>query len=538
MLQKQGLLANYFFRGFETIEKSIRIYKMTSTVTPINQPQTTAIKAPAKVTRTSIFYINDVHSNLSNMERIKSISDDFDDFVPSEPTDKLKLSAGDIGVGRDVPLNKLSVTFQNLIGIMANACGNHEFDLNKKDLADVLKDAKYKFLGMNVDFPENNPINKELRKDITGSYIQEQNGTKYGVIGLMPFDFVLHLSDPERYQDFDIKSVEETIVDLQKKVDELKEQGVDKVIILSHGGYTADVALAQNVEGIDVILGGHTHDLLKGIEEGKNLFYSKKTGEPTIIVQAGKNGNHAGILNLEFDEKGVIRKAQNNIIDTEKFPRSPVMKFFADRILGKPEVVGTIKSAPKVKLSLVTESSSANFVADAERSELGVDLVLINAGNIRSSLEEGPLTTRDLQMLTPFDNKAWIIKLTEKQLVDALKVGAKSMASVDNTPGIIYASGLKYTISKSGELKAATFVDRDGKETPIDINNPNHFKTYTVATDDFIAKGGNGFITNKEHENAVIEKFDFDKNKLVVDYLKKHPEPVVISPEKRITIVD
>lgn len=509
---------------------------MVSSVSQTPTTPSTTAKAAPKTTRTSIFYVNDVHSNLNNIAKLKSAADAFDAFTPSEKTDKLKFSSGDIGVGRDKKFSKVGVVFQNSAGIMASAGGNHEFDLKKEELVEVLKDAKYKFLGLNVDVPQDSEVNKELRKDIIKSYIQEQNGEKYGVVGLMPFDFAFHLSDPDEYKDFAIPTIEKSIPSIQKEVDELKKQGVNKIVMLSHAGYAADVHLAKSVEGIDVILGGHTHDLLKGIEEGKNLFYSKKTGEPTIITQAGMNGDHFGVLNLEFNDKGVITKAQNNINNSIDYPRNAIMKFFTDKILGKPEVVGMIKSSPKHVHDLISENPGVNFLADAERTELGVDIAIINAGNVRASVEEGPITNRDLQIITPFDNKTWIVKMTEKELVDAIIVGAKSLAKDDNTPGILQFSGVKYTMSKSGEVKAASFVDLNGKETPIDVNNPNTFKTYRVAVDDFIAKGGNKYMMAKPE--AIEQKFDFDKNKLIIDYLKKHPEPIEVPTEKRITIVD
>lgn len=506
-------------------------------VESVTQSSTTQTTAPAtKVTKASIFYVNDVHSNLTNIEKLKSASDEFDAFVPSKDTDKLKFSSGDFGVGRDKNFSQIAVIAQDSMGIMANAGGNHEFDLNKEDLAAVLKDAKYKFLGLNVGIPENTEVNKELRKDIVKSYIQEQNVDKYGVIGLMPFDFAFHLSDPDEYKDFDIMSIKRTIPIVQKEIDEMKKQGVNKIIVLSHVGFNADVELAQSVEGIDVILGGHTHNLVKGIEEGKNLFYSKKTGEPTIITQAGKNGDYFGVLNLEFNDQGVITKAQNNVERTDDFPRNSIMKFFTDIILGKPEVVGTVKFAPKHTHTLITENPSVNFLADAERSETDVDIVAVNSGNIRANLEEGPLTTRDLKIITPFDNKVWILKLTEKELMDAVKVGAKSLVNDEDFPGILQFSGLKYSISKSGEVTKATFADRDGKETQIDVNNPNPFKTYRVLVDDFIAKGGCGYLSGKT--DNVEKKFDFDKNKLVIDYIKKLNAPVEVNQEKRITFVD
>lgn len=502
--------------------------------TPNPQPNPVA-KSPSKTTKASIFYVNDIHSNLINLEKLKSASDSFDAFIPSEKTDKLKFSAGDISVGRDETFSKLGVSFENVTNIMASAGGNHEFDLKKEELADVLKGAKYKLLGMNVDIPQTTEANKQIRKDLTNSYIQEQNGTKYGVIGILPFNFKLHLSDPQEYEDFNIIPIEKTIPLLQKEVDKLKEQGVNKIVLLSHAGYSEDVQLAKSVEGIDVIIGGHTHDLVKGIQEGKNLFYSKKTGEPTIITQAGRNGDYFGVLNLEFDENGVIKTAQNNVTRSAAYPKNLVMKYFIDKIIGKPEVVGTIKSAPKHIHTLVDENPGVNFLADAEKSELGVDIAMINAGNIRACIEEGPITNRDLQTITPFDNNLWIMKLSEKDLVKALKVSASSLTDEGSRPGILQFSGVKYTMTKSGEVKDASFIDKDGKETPIDIKNPNPFKTYRIAVDDFIAKGGNGYLSY--NPEAVEAKFDFDKNKVIADYLKKHPD-IVINTEKRINVID
>lgn len=510
-------------------------------VNPVTAPIVTSNLPPhlplkPKTTKASIFYVNDVHSNLINLEKLKSASDAFDSFTPSEQTDKLKFSAGDICVGRDENLNKLGIAFENATNIMASAAGNHEFDLYKKDLVNALKDNNYKLLGLNVKIPETSEENKEIRKEITSSYVQEINGTKYGVIGIMPFDFMFHLSDSEAYRDFEILPIEKTIPLIQKEADKLKEQGINKIILLSHAGLGADREIAQAVEGIDVIIGGHTHDLVKGVQEGKNLFYSKKTGTPTIITQAGRNGDYFGVLNLEFDENGVITTVQNNVTKTAPFEKSLIMKYLVDKILGKPRVVGAINSAPKHEHTLIAENPSADFVLDAEKSELGVDLVLINSGNFRSSFEPGNLTDRDLKTLTPFDNKVWIIKLTEKEIIDALKTGAKSLAAEDYMPGIIQCSGLKYTMSKSGELKNVTYIDKDGTEKQIDINNPNPSKIYTVATDDYVAKGGNGYLSNKE--DAVIQKFPFDKNKLVEDYLRKVNAPVDIKSDNRIQIVD
>ena len=211
------------------------------------------------------------------------------------------------------------------------------------------------------------------------------------------------------------------------------------------------------------------------------------------------------------------------------------MDYITNNILGKPEVVGEIKSiSPMPKNSLLGENPNCNFVADIMKNELNTDIALINSGNMRASFEVGHLSTRDITALAPLNNKMCIIKMTEKELIDALKVGAKSTLEQDSSPGILQVSGLRYKMNKSGELTEIKFIDKDGKENLIDVNNPNVFKTYTVALDDFVAKGGNNYMTN--HWDNAIAKYDFDKDKLVIDYLKKFNTPIEIKTDGRIQI--
>ena len=500
-----------------------------------NQIVQKTLSTDNKTTKASIFYVNDVHSNITNMPYVKSASDSFDSSTSENGVDKLKFSAGDFCLGQGVETNKFATAVQNSMGLMATVEGNHEFDLQKNEVVDVLKDNNLEILGLNVDIPQTSDANKAISKEISKSYIQEVNGTKYGVIGLMPFDFNFHVTDANAYKDFSMIPLEKTVGLVQAEIDNLKKQGVNKIIVLSHVGYEADKKIAQSVEGIDIIIGGHSHDLIEGVQEGKNLFYSKKTGEPTLITQAGKDGNYFGVLNVEFDQNGVIKTAQNNVTKTEGYSKSLIVNYFADKFLGKAQKIGYINSVEKHAPTLVKENPSSDFILDAMRSELGTDLALQNSANIRSKFEVGTLTDRDLSALSPFHNKMYIVKLTEPEVVNAVKVGAKSLTASENLPGLLQVSGLRYTITKSGELKELSFVDKAGKETRIDVNNPNPFKSYTAAEDYFMVRGGNGYLSNKL--NDYVQKFDYDNTKNVTDYLKKANKPVDIKTDGRITIV-
>ena len=468
------------------------------------------------------------------MEKITTASQNFDTFVPSN-IDKLKMCSGDTMLGKNPAVNKAANKFLNVNNFMATALGNHECDQNPSSLFNILKEAKYKILGKNI-----NPTpGSQFDGKITSSYVQEVNGNKYGVIALMPYDLFLRIKGREQYKDLQVNPLEQTIKDVQQEVDDMKEKGIDKIIVLSHTGYEQEVKLAKSVEGIDIILGGHSHDLIKDIEEGKNLFYSEKTGAPTIITQAGRDGDHFGVLNVEFDENGFITKAQNNVADSINFRRNMAIQALYDDIMGKANVIGNIESAePMPKAILKEENPHADFVADIMKKEMNTDIAMINAANLRGCFEAGKVSDRDVSSIVPFKSKLIVADYTEKEIVDAIKHSCSSMNKNDGKPGLMQVSGLKYTVNKKGELLDMKFTDKVGKDIAIDIANPSETKTYSVCMDDFIGSGGDGYgMLNKSKAPGTVT-YDFDKDKLAIDYIKSQTEPICIKKDGRINIVE
>lgn len=488
-----------------------------------------------KYSTTDIFYINDNHGRLGNMSRIYSAKELYDFNTKDSTADKLVLAAGDISAGADAHIVKAANTYMNALGVEATSDGNHEYDANPPEIAESKKGAKFKSLGMNLQIPKGNPLDGVIEK----SFVLEKNGHKYAIIGLAPPDLHERIRDNDSRKQIGVDDFEKTLKDVQNAVDDYKKQGINKVIVLSHCGLTKDQRLAQETSGIDVIVGGHTHDLLKGVEKGKNLLTSK-SNEPVVITQAGKDGEYFGDLKITWDDdKGIIVKVQNNVTPSNVFKRNRVLKGVFEQILGKPEHLGEIKTATgPTKDRLLDPNPNAFLIMDAVRNEYGTDLAIINAGNIRGFFEAGPLDSQQVFEVVPLKNNMVKLKLTEKELVDALKTCAKSFNDPGHKPGIIMPSGLKYTVSKSGELKAVTFIDKDGKDVPIDINNPRTDKVYTVATDDFLASGGDNLIENKVEKGEIDERFDYDKDKLTCDYVKKLNAPIELKDDGRITVVD
>ena len=503
-------------------------------------------KSNPKLTHTSWFYVNDVHGKMTNMERIYNMTKEFDatpaakiapEFWNKNTGDvsKFKVSSGDIILGANYVHNQVANKFLDWSGFIASALGNHELDVVEPgNLAKLLSDSKYKMLAANVDIKEGSPLVGKIQK----SMVVEKDGEKYGLIGIAPEDMLERVKMNNTLKDFSVKNDDETIKIVQDEVNKLQAQGINKIIVLSHEGTKKDQRLAQETSGIDLIFGAHTHDLIEGLQEGVNLFTSK-SGEPVILTQAGKDGENVGILNVDFDENGVVKKAQNNVIKTKNYNRPLFVKDSVEDIIGKPEIIGKVKAAvAPPEQRLIENNPHGNLIADAMRNELGTDIAILNAGNIRGNFSEGTVDSRLISDITPFEDKMWIIGLSEKQIVDAINVGLKSLTKSSNKPGILLVSGLKYKANKQGELLDLEFVDKNNQVHKIDVKNPDPNKKYTVAADDFFATGGDGYLESNKNPDFVLQKFDMDKNKLACDYIKKMDQPMEIKDDHRIEIVD
>lgn len=493
----------------------------------------------------SVFALHDFHGQNLRMERAYSIIEKFDNedsfkgkdfFNKNLPIDKLKLASGDMFLGENKKELQVVNEFLNIAGILATAIGNHECDNYLDKFAEIVKDRNYKFLAANMHPDKSSSINSML----SGSFIVENNGNKYGIIGLAPIDLASEIKRPEEIKSCNLSDFEDTLSDVESEVSNLKKQGVNKIILLSHTGLPVEQHIAQNISDIDIILGGHTHNLLKEVKEGENLFLSPKK-EPVLIVQVGRDGENVAIPNLKFNELGQITDIQYNVIKTDDYPRSKIAKEAFEKILGKSDVVGTASyvEAPPENI-YIYENPHCNFILDCMMSEYDIDIALTNSANIRSRFYEGDIDTRDLIQITPFGNKMTIAKITEEELVDALDDKIEdSLESPNNRPGIIQVGGLRYEYSKSEkELTKLTFIDRNGNEHPIDIENPREDKFYTVMADDYCFINDNAGLDLKHRFDEAIVVYDFDKNKIVENYLRKHPEPVEIKSDGRIKVVD
>lgn len=485
----------------------------------------------------SVGYVNDIHGQTNNMIRILSgLKGD------------IKLSAGDNDIGdeKNKTTHLATAAFLEQADITATALGNHEFDSSQADFVDTFKNSQTKILSTNLQKEDDwqkreDNLTEYGRADISdtvkSSEIVDVKGEKIGLVGASPVDMFKRSTHPQYHRDCHVSELDESIEKIQKEVDNLKEKGVNKIFLLSHLGHKVDQRIAQETEGIDVIIGGHTHELITDIKEGENLFESK-SGEPVILTEAGKDGSHFGLLNLTFDNEGVIIKAQNNVADTSNFRKNMINQVIFDEIMGKAEHIGYVKQASLPPASLLEENPHANFVCDAMKYMTDSEVAVWNNSGIRNFFHEGPIDSREIKDIAPFFDRISVAMVSEKTIVDMFKNAIKtSYTSNGNKPGLLAVSGLNYTVNSKGELVEMNFINKNGIEEKIDIDNPREDKKYKLVTDEYMMSADADYDKLAD-ENECLEIYPYDKDVMVCEYIKMMNEPVVINQTNRVRYID
>ncbi len=488
--------------------------------------------------RQKTIYGNDFHGHLKAFSKFKTA---VDEFKAQNPSGDVILS-GDDWVGASEDKNKAIVRLMNLLKPTAVTMGNHNFD-NKgsKGVSKMLDMATFKTVALNVKPKDPNNLNAySLQDDINAgrladSIVVEENGRKVGYIGLVPIDLFSRMSTQSQAdaQDIKVLNIDETKKALESEVAKLEKQGVNIIKLVSHMGIDAEQLIAQNVSGIDVIHGGHSHDNLDGLVLGKNLFKSPR-GEWVVLTQAGKNGHNYGELDVVYDKEGRIIKAKNELKSLESLPESLSAKVMTNMTMGEPQQIGVISQEVKSKPETVLEESPiSSFLSDAYLKYSDADLVFNNMGGVRASIPAGPVTDRAMIDLMPFFNDVHVYKLSEKDIMDALNGAIQATRKYHRT-GALQVSGLRYTIGKDDKVKDVYLVKKDGTQQKLNSENPSSDKFFKVAYNTFVAGGSEGLGVLKAPEK-IINKCDLNETQMLIEYIKSfNGQPIKIAEDGRI----
>lgn len=469
----------------------------------------------------SIMHTNDTHAHIDNVAKRVTAVKELRELNPSA----LLLDAGDVFSGTlyfNEFKGQADLEFMNLMGYDAMTFGNHEFDLGSSPeghqaLADFVKGAEFPFVSANVDFSKDEKLNGLFNKDVTtdkpdsgkiyNGIIKEVDGEKVGIFGLTTEETV-DISSPGSVE------FENYIEEAEKAVAAFEDQGINKIVALTHIGYDDnaaidnDLQLAALVDGIDVIVGGHSHTELTEpvvIEEDEN----GELKDATIIVQGYQYGDYLGALDVEFDDEGSVIGYAGELIEVDGFEAdaeaAEMLKDYSSQIeevkntetgaIAAKELVNPRKTDDSNTSVRNSETALGNLITDgmlAKAKEYNPKTVIAlqNSGGIRAGIDEGPITLGDVLTVMPFGNTLATMELTGAEIKKALE------HSVSNAPGesggFLQVAGMKYTYDSS-KAAGERVVSVELEETPGVFTALDESKTYTVATNAFTAKGGDSY---------------------------------------------
>ncbi|EAZ83778.1 2',3'-cyclic nucleotide 2'-phosphodiesterase/3'-nucleotidase bifunctional periplasmic precursor protein [Bacillus sp. B14905] len=476
---------------------------------------------------------NDTHANLANIARkVTAVKE-----VRAKKPNALLLDAGDVFSGTlyfNEFKGQADLAFMNLMKYDVMTFGNHEFDLGAtpeghQALVDFIKGSQFPFVSSNVDFSKDTKftglftdlISSEPQNGkIYNGIIKEMNGEKVGIFGLTTAE-TKDISSPGSI------AFEDYITEAKKAVKAFEDKGVNKIIALTHIGYDDNPAydndqiLAKSVEGIDVIVGGHSHTQLdKPVVVDKNIAGQAKA--TTLIVQAYQYNDYLGTLDVTFNNKGVVVAHNGALLKVADYVEDAqalaTLKPFKDKVeelsntetgataiiaLDNPRTGGD-NTKPSVRKN---ETPLGNLITDgmlkkAKQYNNDVIMALQNGGGIRAGINQGPITVGEVITVLPFGNTLATMSLTGKELKEALEVSVGQYPAENG--GFLHVSGAKVEFdsskAKGQRIVKVSYMDGQGEYVEIQDN-----VTYTIATNAFTAKGGDGYdVFKKAYEEGRV----------------------------------
>ncbi|AMW11351.1 bifunctional metallophosphatase/5'-nucleotidase [Streptomyces qaidamensis] len=460
----------------------------------------------------------------------------------------------------------------NKLDLDVTSVGNHEFDEGAKELARLQnggchpKDGCYtdkRFKGADFPYLAANVLDEKTKKPILKPYwVWKKNGVKVGFIGVT-LEGTPDIVSAEGVKGLSFKDETETI---NKYAKVLQKQGVKSIVALIHeGGFPAStsynydcdspgagdgisgpiVDIAKNVTPqVDALVTGHTHNAYV-------CSIADPAGKPRMVTSAASFGRLYTDTTLTYDRKtgDIARtavKSANRVV-TRDVPKAPDM---TELISKWNTLAAPIGNKPIGYISgdignTGTESPLGDLIADAQLAhgkqlDPETDLALMNPGGIRAPLTyaakagegDGVVTYAEGFTVQPFANTVNLQDFTGAQLIQVLKeqVSGPNAAA----PKVLQvSSGLTYTLdlTQSGTDRVVTDSIR------LNGSAIDPAATYRVATNSFLAGGGDGFPTLGQGTNDVVGSDDLAALEQYLTANSSAANPIAPPKADRITIV-
>ncbi|KAK4184962.1 Metallo-dependent phosphatase-like protein [Podospora australis] len=499
----------------------------------------------------SFYHINDVHAHLDKFSssgtdctrpergcfggyaRVKTV---LKETRPSHP-DSLLLNVGDEFQGTMFFSyyggEKIAETL-NQIGFDAMTLGNHEFDKGDDHLGEFLNNLTFPIVSANV-FSTHPALNKTIKP----FHIFKQY--ELAVIGVTT-ETTPGISSPGEGTTFTdpVKAVQDT-VDFIRQTTNIK-----RIAAITHIGYEEDQRLAKETTGLHLIMGGHSHTPLGDFEGAVGPYptiVDNKEGDEVFIVTAYRWGEYLGYIDVTYDADGKVlayhgapihlanTTAQDEELQEQIEEWRKPFEEFAGQVIGESKV-----ELDQTQCQL-SECLLGDFVADAilqyrlntTTSETAPAFAIVNAGGIRASIDQGPITRGEVITAFPFGNAVVDITLSGERLWSTLE---GIVSKVNSVNGKAVTSFLQVSRGVVMQYNPAGTVGSKLVEVTIGGKPLDRSAEYKIATIDFIAGGGDNFFDPPFTNLIALDTLDA----VLVDYVGAQ-SPVDITVDGRIKTI-
>ncbi len=360
------------------------------------------------------------------------------------------------------------VALMNDLRLDVAVVGNHELDRGPAVAAQRFGESHFPWLGANVVGADG-----QMLPGVVATTTLRRNDVDLGFVGVLTPSITVTggpvVTDP--------------IEAAKAAVAELQAQGIELVVAITHLDVADDLALVRAVPEIDLVLGGHDHAPI-AVMEGT-----------TLVFKAGSDAHWLGVVELRVDPEAhtVVPSwrmiANHGIVPAaEVQARVDTYEQALDVTLLKPLGKTKVPLDTRKHLVRAEETAFGNYVADVLRARLGADVAFVNGGGIRGdrTYKGGDvLTSKDVVGELPFANKAVLLEVSGADLRACLERGLSGLPEKEGR--FLQVSGLSFTYDPGAPVGSRLREVSVG-DAPLDPA-----KRYRLATNDYLADGGDGF---------------------------------------------
>ena len=510
-----------------------------------------------------ILHTNDVHGAIGGYAKVAALKDAYEargayvllmdagDFIQGDPTVSTSQGA-------------TAVELMNLAGYDVVSLGNHEFDYGYDNIKALEKDADFTIVAANIEY-NGRPAFEDYMIFTT------PDGTKIGVFGLDTPETATK-ANPAKIKGVTFLAGEEMFDLARAEVQLLEDAHCEYIVCLGHLGIDAEstgnrsIDLLEEVDGIDVFIDGHSHSTQEDIIVALG---GTQTQVGDVVVTSGTdmvNGTVLTSTGTKLENVGVVTIGEDGRVSAKSYPLdslTDVDQTVADRAAAIQAEIDKEYGAAFAKTEVdlngekepgnrTEETNLGDLITDAlvwgaEKEGTHVDAAVTNGGGIRASIAKGDITKKDINTVLPFGNTLSIVKVTGAELLEALE--ASTYCTPTAIGGFPQVSGITFTVDTTkaydqGDLYPGStyYGPKSIQRVSIQTVGGKAFDknaTYTIATNDFMAAGGDTYYAFAAA--SVNYDLGLPMDEVVMDYITDELDGVVTAedygaPNGRITI--